>query len=214
MVDGEGDERWNHNIHYYDAILAELPPHARTALDVGSGDGLLAAQMVSHVDHVTGIDCDAEVVARAESQWRTITWIVGDIMTAPLPERHYDMVAAVASLHHLDDVDAALVRLAELAAPGGVVMVIGCARSSRIQDYLMDMCSVVAHQFLVRCRDYWEHSAPVVVNFPHTYAEIRDLAAIALPGMRFRRRRFWRYSIVWTKPRTAKLTPLPTSRGR
>ncbi len=34
--------RWNHNIHYYRLILDAVPTGARSALDVGCGNGLLA----------------------------------------------------------------------------------------------------------------------------------------------------------------------------
>jgi len=36
---------WNHNVHYQPVILNAVPPGCRTALDVGCGDGLLAARL-------------------------------------------------------------------------------------------------------------------------------------------------------------------------
>ena len=42
-----------------------VPSAARTALDVGTGDGLLPARLRTKVAEVTGIDCDAEVIGRA-----------------------------------------------------------------------------------------------------------------------------------------------------
>jgi hypothetical protein len=35
--------QWNHNIHYSRLILGSIPPNARSALDVGRGEGGLCA---------------------------------------------------------------------------------------------------------------------------------------------------------------------------
>jgi len=35
---------------------------------------------------------------------------------------------------------------------------------------------------------------------PLTYRDTRRLAARLLPGARFRRRLYWRYSLIWAKP--------------
>jgi hypothetical protein len=38
---------WNHNLHYQPVILNAVPPGCQTALDVGCGDGLLAARLAA-----------------------------------------------------------------------------------------------------------------------------------------------------------------------
>ena len=35
---------------------------------------------------------------------------------------------------------------------------------------------------------------------PLTYRDMRQLADRVLPGARYRRHLYWRYSLVWTKP--------------
>jgi len=54
----EGEARWNHNIHYHSVILGAVPTGARTALDVGCGEGLLTRSLRGMVPNVTGIDID------------------------------------------------------------------------------------------------------------------------------------------------------------
>ncbi|MCS3844440.1 bifunctional 2-polyprenyl-6-hydroxyphenol methylase/3-demethylubiquinol 3-O-methyltransferase UbiG [Microbacterium sp. AK031] len=54
--------RWNNNIHYHRRILDAVPAGARTALDFGTGNGLLAADLHERVPDVTGIDIDAAVL--------------------------------------------------------------------------------------------------------------------------------------------------------
>jgi 2-polyprenyl-3-methyl-5-hydroxy-6-metoxy-1,4-benzoquinol methylase len=193
--------RWNHNIHYYDVVVGAAPSTARTALDVGTGDGLLADRLAAAITDVTAIDTDADVVARAKAGTTgNITWIVGDALTHDLPQGHYDLVAAVATVHHFPELAAGLRRLADLAAPGGTVAVIGCARSATVQDYAYDAVGAVQHQVLSRTRGFWQHSAPVQMHFPHTYAEVEQVAAATLPGMTWRRLPLWRYAVTWRKP--------------
>lgn len=195
------DGRWNHNIHYHRVVLDAVPPGARTALDVGAGDGLLARELRTRMPHVTAIDIDPDVVARARTQHPGITWVLGDVLDHPLDPELFDVVASVAALHHLPDLAGGLRRLAELTAPGGVLAVVGLARSTGLGDVPYEIAGAVQHRVLTRRRVVWEHSAPTVWPPPHSYAEVRRTAATVLPGVSWRRLAMWRYSLVWTRPR-------------
>ena len=112
------DARWNHNLHYQRLILDAVPDGARSALDIGCGDGLLLRELATRVPHVVGIDVDAPSLARARvelSRASTVDaqFIEGDAMTHPFAPESFDVVAAVAMLHHLD-ARAGLERLREL----------------------------------------------------------------------------------------------------
>lgn len=191
---------WNHNVHYHGLVLREVPPHARTALDVGTGDGLLAADLRRRVPHVVGLDLDADVLARARASAPHGTWVRGDALHAPFPPASFDVVTSIATLHHLPDPADALRALAALTAPGGTLVVVGCAASSGPADAVWDTLGVVQHQVLRRTRTFWEHSAPTVWPPPHTFAQVRDAARDALPGVRWRRLPLWRYLLVWRRP--------------
>ncbi|WP_328392039.1 class I SAM-dependent methyltransferase [Nocardia sp. NBC_00416] len=193
--------RWNHNTHYYPAVLDTAPAGARTALDVGTGDGLLATDLRERVPDVTAIDSDPAVLDRARETGAEVRWVLGDVMTYPLPEEHYDLVAAVASVHHLPDLASGLRRLADLTAVGGKLVVIGLARSASISDYAMNVAGTVQHRVLARSRGFWQHTAPMEMNFPHTYAQARRIAAATLPGMIWRRLPLFRYSVTWHNQR-------------
>jgi hypothetical protein len=44
------------------------------------------------------------------------------------------------------------------------------------------------------------YQSPIVWPPPLTYRGMRRLSAGVLPGARFRRHLYWRYSLVWSKP--------------
>ena len=50
------DPRWNLNVHYHRVALDAIPKGARTALDVGCGDGLLTFDIADRGLLVTGLD--------------------------------------------------------------------------------------------------------------------------------------------------------------
>ena len=191
--------RWNHNIHYHRLILDAVPRGARSALDVGCGDGLLAAELAGVVPEVTGIDADAAVLDAARLESAEVSWVRGDVMTYEFGGR-FDMVASVAMLHHLPDLDAALARLADLTAPGGVLAVVGIARASRPRDAARHLLGAVQHRWLSWRRGVWEHTAPTVWPPPHDYATVQRAAARVLPGAQWRQLLMWRYALIWRKP--------------
>lgn len=192
--------QWNHNIQYHRLVLDAVPAGARTALDVGTGDGLLAADLRARVPDVTAIDVDEAVLVGARAEAPDVRWVVGDVMTHPFQEGTFDIVASVATLHHLPDPGAALRRMASLTAPGGVLVVIGLARSSGVADVLHDLAGAVQHRWSTWRRTVWEHTAPTRWPPPHTYADVRRTADVVLPGAMWRRLAMWRYALVWRRP--------------
>lgn len=202
MVESPPDaQRWNHNIHYHRVLLDAVPTGARTALDIGCGDGLLVRQLAGLVDHVIGVDVDAASIAtaRATPHPANVEFILGDALTLPLERGSFDAVTAVAVLHHLDCVEG-LTRMRELVRPGGMLGVVGLAASSLPQDALWELAAVTANVVLRARRAVWDHGAPTVWPPPNTYREVRAAADAVLPGHRYRRRLLWRYTLVWHKP--------------
>lgn len=192
--------RWNNNIHYHRLIIDAVPVGARTALDVGTGNGLLAAELHKVVDDVTGLDPDAVVLESARQEDAGVNWVQGDVLTYPFPRASFDMVASVATIHHLSDLDQTLTRFAELTAPGGVIAAVGLAKSSRPIDALYDVAGLVQQHGYKRRYGIWAHSAPIVWPPPHTYADVQSSAARVLPGAKWSRLPMWRYALVWKKP--------------
>jgi 2-polyprenyl-3-methyl-5-hydroxy-6-metoxy-1,4-benzoquinol methylase len=196
-------DRWNHNIHYHAALLAAVPPSAQNALDVGCGEGMLTRRLAETVPRVVGIDSDRASIeaATAASAPDAIDYVCDDFLAHAFEPQSFDFIASVATLHHMD-ASVALTRMAGLLRPGGVLVVLGLARSAGLADVPWELGGGVAHQVLRHRRRQWEHPSPTVWPPPVTYAQMRDLARHLLPGSVFRRRLMWRYSLVWTRPTT------------
>jgi SAM-dependent methyltransferase len=195
-------DRWNHNIHYHRLLLAAIPSGAQRALDVGCGEGTLARALRRQVPDVSGIDLDEAGIALARQQSepdRDITYVIGDVLTHPFALASFDAIVSVATLHFLQPV-AALTRLQELLTPGGVLAVVGVARSRLPHDVGWEAVSVATNLRYRLSRPYWDHPCPTLWPPPDTYDTTRRLVAAQLPGARFRRHALWRYSFVWTKP--------------
>jgi SAM-dependent methyltransferase len=192
--------RWNHNIHYYPLVLGAVPDGCQRALDVGCGEGLLTRELTVRVPEVVGIDEDAPSIALAREQGPEgrVEYVLGDFLGYPLPAASFGLISCVAALHHMDPA-AALKRMAELLAPGGVLVVSGVARPAP-RDLPLDVAATVASLGYRAARGYWQHPSPIVWPPPHTYREIRALAEDLLPGVRYRRHLLWRYSLTWTRP--------------
>jgi SAM-dependent methyltransferase len=202
-------EPWSHNLHYHSVILDAIPAGCGRALDVGCGTGALTRRLRRAMPHVTGVDRDERSIelARAHPDANGIEYLLTDFLAAPLEPGSLDLVTSVASLHHMD-ADAALARMADLARPGGVLAV-GLARGSLVADLGLDVPAVIGTRFrLLSSAREWRAAGPSAeayqppVSWPPvvTYRQMRRLAARTLPGARYSRHLYWRYSLVWTKP--------------
>lgn len=151
---------------------------------------------------MVGIDQDAASLAGARDtgEGDGVEYLEGDFLGHPFPAASFDLVTAVASLHHMDEA-AALARMAELLRPGGRLAVVGMARSSLPRDLPYELAGIAAYRLRLPGRTRWETPAPKVWPSPSTYPQLRRLSEGLLPGRAFRRRAMWRYLLTWTRPR-------------
>lgn len=193
----------NHNDHYAPLVLRERPVACRRALDVGCGDGRLAAVLASTgVPEVVGIDIDGASIelarARVQGDGR-VRLIHGDLLTHDFGGERFDFVTAVASLHHVP-LEPALTTMARLLRPGGRLAVLGLHRSSGIVDVAFDVAAVPVNAWHARRRSEPSQAParPPVLSI----GAVRTIAARALPGSRLRRLLLWRHLLTWTAPLT------------
>ena len=202
MTGAAPGDLWNHNIHYQTVLLEAVPEGCRSALDLGCGQGFLLRSLAERAGIVVGIDQDAPSLAEAAERTAgsdNVQLVEGDAMTHHFAQR-FDAVLSIAVLHHLP-LAAGLQRMKQLTAPGGVVGVVGLARSRSPRDYARDGIGVVETRLRRLRRPHTMVTAPIC-DPDETYREVRAVATEVLPGVRYRRHNLFRYSLVWTRPRT------------
>lgn len=199
---------WNANIHYDARLAACVPADARAVLDVGCGDGFLAARLAGRLAsdgdgarRVVALDVDEAVLERARSRFpdAAVDWRHGDVLSYPFEPGSFDAVVSNATLHHLPDTAAALRRLGALVRPGGVLAIVGLTRTER-RDLPWAAAAFVSLGVANRVRRKWDHSAQLCWPPPHTYRELGADARAVLPGTRLSRLLMGRYLLVWRAP--------------
>lgn len=126
---------------YMRRILVEqlgIDPHDKTALDVGSGGGLLAEEFARLGCRVTGIDPSAESVAtaraHAQAEGLDISYTVGPGEELPFQDGSFDIAYCCDVLEHVNDLDRVLSETSRVLKPGGLYMydTINRTRRSRL----------------------------------------------------------------------------------
>ncbi len=177
------DLRWNLNIRCHRLVVAAVRPGARNALDVGTGDGLLAFDLADHGLDVVGIDIDKPSVLRATADPRatpSTRFVVGDVFEYPFELASFDVVASIAPLHHFDAA-AGLRRMRDPLRPGGTLVVVGFARPSSVGDRARAVGGAVYKRTRQIRKQYWEHGTPTLWPPPLSSAEIKAVAAQESP---------------------------------
>lgn len=196
---------WNHNIHYFPFVeRVAAQKTRRNALDVGPGDGMLAARLARSIPSVTGLDLDPRQVVLSRAAHGAVPGLVfeqGDVLDTTPGGAPFDLVTCSATIHHLP-LDAALARLAELTAPGGTLVVVGLARDASSADLALSGVSVIVSRVARAVRGWYDHGAPME-DPTDSWATVRSTAQRVLPGVTYRRRLYWRYTLVWMKPVSA-----------
>lgn len=193
---------WSHNSHYHRLLVRHLPRTAHSALDVGCGDGEFAAILADRIPEVLALDVDeVEVVIARERCARLagVTLRQADFLTAELPPDSFDVVTALASLHHMP-LEGAFREASRVLRPGGRLIVLGVwtDKSTRI-DYAWNVASVMLNRLLRGLRGRDQMTSPATLD-QTSWVDAGAKARDVLPGVRLRRRLLWRYTMVWDKP--------------
>ncbi|MCO5999429.1 class I SAM-dependent methyltransferase [Actinoallomurus rhizosphaericola] len=202
MTHTDDHDYWNHNTHYHRLVLDAMPDPCEAALDVGCGEGLLARRLATRVRRVTGVDRSAEMIRRARERAGAsggMEFVAADFLRHPFPEGTYDLVCSVAVIHHMD-FTSALTRMADLLRPGGTLVVVGLARNRTPLDWARDVAVLPAVMVVDRVRGKADPAGMPMTAPEMSWGQVRGEALRLLPGARFRRHLYWRYSIRWRKP--------------
>ena len=197
---------WSHNEYYHRWILRKLPKRFQKSLDVGCGTGNLVRKLAARAGAASGIDNEPVVIDVARQTCAAgpaVTFSAIDLRDV-VSDGEYDVVTAVAVLHHLP-LAGALMKMRALLRPGGTLIVVGCYRTNSRVDRLVDAVAIPANVVMGLLASGHSADARVAMAAPTappqtTLNEIKTAAAKILPGARIRRRLIWRYSLIYTAP--------------
>lgn len=108
-----------------DSLRSMVPlSTAMTALDYGSGSGLLSFPLKDELGHITLSDTSAgmlEVVGEkiAAQDVRNMATLRADLSVAGLPDTRFDLIYSSMTLHHIPDTEAILAAFHAHLNPGG-----------------------------------------------------------------------------------------------
>jgi SAM-dependent methyltransferase len=205
---------WDHNAYYHRLLLRHLPTPSQRVLDVGCGAGAFAARLAGRSEQVDAVDRSAVMIAEAKRRTPdNVRFVLGDVLTDPLPGQDYDAIVSISALHHMPLPDALTVLAAGLR-PGGVLAVIALPRLDLRRELHVEIAAMAGHRLLGAlflparrlglangfAKDPARDVMPMVMDPPLTTREVAVQAAAVLPGARVRRLLFWRYLLVWHKP--------------
>jgi 2-polyprenyl-3-methyl-5-hydroxy-6-metoxy-1,4-benzoquinol methylase len=197
-------EPWNINIHYDGALDACVADDTVSVLDVGCGDGFLAARLSRRIPRVVGVDVDQPVLQRAMQRFpdAPVHWRHGDVLVLGAELGRFDAVVSNGSLHHFPDTRAALRCLRDLVQPGGTLGIVTFARPGW-RDLPWGLLTIVLRGIAIRLRSKWEHSAPTVWPPRDTVYQLRQHVRAELPGAEVSRLLLGRIFIRWRAPAPA-----------
>ncbi|WP_154796403.1 class I SAM-dependent methyltransferase [Occultella kanbiaonis] len=200
---------WSHN----DAFVGFVLKHARAArrrggtaaVDVGCGTGNMVERLAGVFPMVIGIEPDAETRAIAARRFRDSTTVrIAQHRFGEESHQQYDLILFVASLHHMP-LGASLRRARSALRPGGRIVIVGVAKEAP-GDSLRSLTSLVLNPVVgvmrhpARATRPPAHMRAPTAEATDSFDDIRTVASEVLPGVRMRRRLFWRYTASWVSP--------------
>jgi 2-polyprenyl-3-methyl-5-hydroxy-6-metoxy-1,4-benzoquinol methylase len=196
---------WSRNDHFHSWIVANMPRCRRAALDIGCGEGELAAILAKHFQRVLATDVNGHMREVASRRCRGLdnVTISGDDLAEVSGE--FDLITMVAVLHHLDT-EHALRKVRSLLAPGGRFLVVGLAAPQSLTDHPWDTASTVTNPVIGYIKHPWPNpEEPTTPPFPvteptRTFDQVRHSVDLVMPNAVMRRRLGFRHTIAWTKP--------------
>ena len=204
-------EGWDHNSHYHDLLLNQIPSLCGTTLDIGCGTGAFSRLLADRSERVVALDLSSQMVRIARERsgsYPNVDYQVIDVSAWEFPVDQLDCVATIATLHHLPMVET-LTKMRDSLRVGGVLVVLDLYQEQGMIDALTSALAVpvdkalrllktgsltISRQVCKAWAEHGEHDSYA------TLSQIRQVCATVLPGARVKRHLLWRYSVVWTKP--------------
>jgi demethylmenaquinone methyltransferase/2-methoxy-6-polyprenyl-1,4-benzoquinol methylase len=103
-------------------LVSRLPPDGGHVLDVATGTGLVAAELLRRGFCVTGLDQSPEMLAFARRRFgSSVELVEASAESLPFPEGEFDHLTVTYLLRYVDGAEATLAELARVIRSGGVL---------------------------------------------------------------------------------------------
>jgi ubiquinone/menaquinone biosynthesis C-methylase UbiE len=99
------------------------PQPSWAVLDVGTGPGIIASEVVKHTESVVGVDLSPEMIESAEQKHGStanLSFRVGNAEALDFPDNTFDLVTARMVFHHVGDVFRGAGEVWRVLKPGGL----------------------------------------------------------------------------------------------
>ena len=160
---------------------------AKTVLELATGTGLIAKQIVNAAAHIEATDASAEMIAEAkrDNQSAKLHFSVQDMFRLPYADKSFDVVIVSSALHIVPEPEKALRELRRVLKDDGVLIAptfthAGNSLYGRVKAFFMKLAGFSLHskwtseQYLAFLRENgWTVRKSVVLkaSFPLTYTE-------------------------------------------
>jgi SAM-dependent methyltransferase len=138
------DQPW----HAY--LREALPSQGCRAVDLGCGTGRHARLVAERYGTVLAVDLSGPMLdlARERQSRPNITYAQRDLAgVTPDQDGQFDLVLSLHTLHHVDDLDAALRRIRSLVAPGGLAVLVDIVHERGSSPRWRLRCQAIAQLF-------------------------------------------------------------------
>ena len=115
---GHDHHFWEHNLP---AFLDLVPPPGRLTLDAGCGEGRVGRALAERGHRVVALDGSPTLARLAATAAPPLPVGLVDLARLPVRDGAADLVVSHMVLQDVDDLDASVVELARVLAPGGTV---------------------------------------------------------------------------------------------
>ena len=196
----ENKSFWDRNAKHYDRFMrkdaaaymqmyALLRPvvKAKTVLELATGTGLIAKNIVNAAAHIEATDASAEMIAQAKRDNRSakLHFSVQDMFRLPYADRSFDVVIVSNALHIVPQPEKALAEIRRVLKDDGVLIAptfthAGNSFSGKVKAFFMKLAGFPLHsrwtseeylRFLRQNGWAVRKSAVLKASFPLTYAE-------------------------------------------
>ena len=173
----------------YDEMYALIQPIVRhkTVLELASGTGLIAKNIVNAAAHIEATDASAEMIAEAkrDNQSAKLHFSVQDMFRLPYADKSFDVVIVSNALHIVPQPEKALQEIKRVLKDDGVLIAptfthAGNSFSGKVRAFFMKLAGFPLHsrwtsaeylRFLRQNGWTVRKSAVLKASFPLTYAE-------------------------------------------